>query len=342
MNVGVAKEIKQDEYRVALTPAGALELTRHGHNVVVEQGAGEGSAFPDSAYTAVGARIGSVDEVWADSELVLKVKEPHPRGVRPAARGPGAVHLSPSRRQRGAHEGADGERRGVCRVRDGRDRRPCAAAAGADERDRRPPGLTGRSDVPREAARRARAAARRRARRRDREGGRDRRRDGRLQRRRHRPRARRRGDDPGALDRSHAAPGGGARLARHAADVQRAPDRGVGRRGGPRHRRRAHSRGARPEADHARDGRGHEGGLGGRGRGDRPGRLRRDLEADNAHGSGLRRRGRHALLRREHARRRADHLHEGADERDASVCRGDCGSRAPRGARAETPPWCAA
>ena len=78
MNVGVAKEIKQDEYRVALTPAGALELTRHGHNVVVEQGAGEGSAFPDSSYTAVGTRIGSVEEVWADSELILKVKEPIP------------------------------------------------------------------------------------------------------------------------------------------------------------------------------------------------------------------------------------------------------------------------
>ena len=78
MNVGVAKEIKQDEYRVALTPAGALELTRHGHNVVVEQGAGEGSAFSDSSYTSVGARIGSVEDVWADSELVLKVKEPIP------------------------------------------------------------------------------------------------------------------------------------------------------------------------------------------------------------------------------------------------------------------------
>ena len=76
MNVGVAKEIKQDEYRVALTPAGALELARHGHNVLVEQGAGEGSAFPDAAYTTVGARIGSVDEVWGNSELVLKVKEP--------------------------------------------------------------------------------------------------------------------------------------------------------------------------------------------------------------------------------------------------------------------------
>jgi alanine dehydrogenase len=76
MKIGVAKEIKTDEYRVALTPAGALELTRQGHDVLIEQGAGEGSAFPDDAYTAVGARIGSVDEVWGDSELVLKVKEP--------------------------------------------------------------------------------------------------------------------------------------------------------------------------------------------------------------------------------------------------------------------------
>jgi alanine dehydrogenase len=76
MRIGVAKEIKTDEYRVALTPAGALELTRRGHDVLIERGAGEGSAFADDAYTAVGARIGSVDEVWADSELVLKVKEP--------------------------------------------------------------------------------------------------------------------------------------------------------------------------------------------------------------------------------------------------------------------------
>jgi alanine dehydrogenase len=75
LNIGVAKEIKPDEYRVALTPAGALELTRRGHSVVVERGAGEGSAFQDSDYEGVGARIGSVDEVW-DAELVLKVKEP--------------------------------------------------------------------------------------------------------------------------------------------------------------------------------------------------------------------------------------------------------------------------
>jgi alanine dehydrogenase len=76
MRVGVAKEIKADEYRVALTPAGARELVLRGHEVLVETDAGTGSAFPDSAYAAVGARIVSVDDVWADSELLLKVKEP--------------------------------------------------------------------------------------------------------------------------------------------------------------------------------------------------------------------------------------------------------------------------
>jgi alanine dehydrogenase len=76
MNIGVAKEIKSDEYRVALTPAGALELVQSGHSVVVEGGAGEGSAFPDDEYERVGARIASVEDVWAESELVLKVKEP--------------------------------------------------------------------------------------------------------------------------------------------------------------------------------------------------------------------------------------------------------------------------
>jgi alanine dehydrogenase len=76
VKVGVATEIKTDEYRVALTPAGARELVQDGHDVLVETTAGEGSAFPDSAYEAVGARIVSVDDVWAESELLLKVKEP--------------------------------------------------------------------------------------------------------------------------------------------------------------------------------------------------------------------------------------------------------------------------
>jgi alanine dehydrogenase len=76
MRIGVAKEIKPDEYRIALTPAGALELINHGHEVAVEQGAGVGSAFPDEAFTRVGAEIVSVDDVWQRSDMVLKVKEP--------------------------------------------------------------------------------------------------------------------------------------------------------------------------------------------------------------------------------------------------------------------------
>jgi alanine dehydrogenase len=76
MKIGVAREIKPDEYRVALTPAGARELVQRGHDVLVETGAGDGSSFPDSAYEAVGARIVPVDEVWESSELLLKVKEP--------------------------------------------------------------------------------------------------------------------------------------------------------------------------------------------------------------------------------------------------------------------------
>ena len=66
MRVGVAKEIKPQEYRVALTPAGALELVRRGHEVVVETGAGVGSGFADEAYVAVGARTAPVEEVWSD------------------------------------------------------------------------------------------------------------------------------------------------------------------------------------------------------------------------------------------------------------------------------------
>jgi alanine dehydrogenase len=78
MRIGVAKEIKSDEYRVALTPAGARELIQQGHELLVEEGAGEGSAFPDAAYAAEGAQIVSVDDVWGDAELLLKVKEPVP------------------------------------------------------------------------------------------------------------------------------------------------------------------------------------------------------------------------------------------------------------------------
>jgi alanine dehydrogenase len=76
MKVGVVKEIKQDESRVALTTAGVVELRRRGHDVLVERGAGEGSAMPDAEYEAAGATIVDVDGVWAEAEMVLKVKEP--------------------------------------------------------------------------------------------------------------------------------------------------------------------------------------------------------------------------------------------------------------------------
>jgi alanine dehydrogenase len=78
MKVGVVKEIKADEYRVALTPAGARELVQRGHDVLVEHEAGNGSSFTDDQYQAVGAAIASTEDVWGDAELLLKVKEPLP------------------------------------------------------------------------------------------------------------------------------------------------------------------------------------------------------------------------------------------------------------------------
>ena len=77
MNIGVPKEIKNNEFRVAITPSGVRELTSRGHTVFIEASAGLGSAISDSDYEAVGATIlKSADEVWSKAELVLKVKEP--------------------------------------------------------------------------------------------------------------------------------------------------------------------------------------------------------------------------------------------------------------------------
>ncbi len=82
MRIGVPTEVKVDEYRVALTPAGARELTGRGHEVIVQAGAGEGSAIADSDYTAQGARIAAdAPAVFGAAELVLKVKEPQPAEV---------------------------------------------------------------------------------------------------------------------------------------------------------------------------------------------------------------------------------------------------------------------
>ena len=86
MRIGVATEIKPDEYRVALTPAGALELINQGHDVAVETGAGAGSAFADADYERVGARIVSVEDVWG-ARHAAQGQGADRRRVRAAARG---------------------------------------------------------------------------------------------------------------------------------------------------------------------------------------------------------------------------------------------------------------
>ena len=77
MIIGLPKEIKDNEYRVGLTPAGVRALTDAGHNVVVETNAGAGSGFEDSLYVRAGAKIlNTADEVWGQGEMIVKVKEP--------------------------------------------------------------------------------------------------------------------------------------------------------------------------------------------------------------------------------------------------------------------------
>lgn len=78
MRIGVPREVKDNEFRVALTPIGVNELVKRGHDVVVEAGAGAGSAHPDEDYAALGARIVNAREAWESADLVLKVKEPEP------------------------------------------------------------------------------------------------------------------------------------------------------------------------------------------------------------------------------------------------------------------------
>ncbi|MGY1501919.1 alanine dehydrogenase [Streptomyces sp. QTS52] len=77
MKVGIPREVKNNEFRVAITPAGVHELVRHGHQVVIERNAGVGSSITDDEFVAAGARIlPTADEVWATADLLLKVKEP--------------------------------------------------------------------------------------------------------------------------------------------------------------------------------------------------------------------------------------------------------------------------
>ena len=101
MIIGIPSEVKADEYRVALTPAGVRELTSAGHTVCVEKGAGDGSSMPDADFVRTGAKIVDyAEEVWAAADLVCKVKEPVPEEYHRlgAPTRPDALHLPAPRR----------------------------------------------------------------------------------------------------------------------------------------------------------------------------------------------------------------------------------------------------
>ncbi|MCV4600873.1 alanine dehydrogenase, partial [Escherichia coli] len=77
MKIGLPKEIKDNEYRVGLTPAGVQALTQAGHTVFVQKTAGEGSGFSDDQYVKAGGKLlDTADDVWAEGDMIVKVKEP--------------------------------------------------------------------------------------------------------------------------------------------------------------------------------------------------------------------------------------------------------------------------
>ena len=169
MKVGVPTEIKTDEYRVALTPAGVRELVDHGHEVVVQAGAGEGSAIADAEYATQGARIAARRRRACSPRpsMIVKVKEPQPEEVarlEPRHTLFTYLHLAPDAR---AHRRACVDSGATCiayeTVEDARGRLPLLAPMSeVAGQDRHP----GRRVHAREAARRPRHPARRRARRR--------------------------------------------------------------------------------------------------------------------------------------------------------------------------------
>ena len=165
MIIGVPKEIKTGEQRVALTPAGVQDLVAHGHRVLIEPGAGTGSGFRDEDYTKEGASLEPVDAVWAQAELILKVKEPI-RVEYPRLRSEQILftylHLAavPDLTRALQKSGTIAHR-----VRDGAARRREPAAPDADERGGGPAGGAGRRLPPGQGARRARHPALRRPRR---------------------------------------------------------------------------------------------------------------------------------------------------------------------------------
>ena len=133
MIVGVPKEIKNEEYRVAVTPNGVKEFVRAGHTVIVEKGAGVGSGFDDAAYKAAGASMAKVEDVFAKADMIVKVKEPLPQRVADVQEGPDPLHVPAPRRglRQGAHRGHARGRHPRHRLRDRRAAQRRAPAAPA-------------------------------------------------------------------------------------------------------------------------------------------------------------------------------------------------------------------
>ena len=96
--IGVPKEVKEQEGRLSMQPDGVAKLGDHGHEVVVQAAAGEGGGFEDQGYVSCGARVvETADEVFASSDLIMKVKEPVPEECdrfQPLPRGAGALYVS--------------------------------------------------------------------------------------------------------------------------------------------------------------------------------------------------------------------------------------------------------
>ena len=190
MRIGVPKEVKNHEYRVAITPIGVHELVAHGHEVFVEKDAGVGSQIDDAEYVAAGAKIiDTADDVWGEAEMVLKVKEPVAEEYHRMREGQVLftyLHLAADQplTEELLKRKVTGDR-----LRDRAAALGLAAAALPDVRGRRLPGAAGRRALAAEGPGRPRGAARRRRRRGQRQGRRDRRRCLRPERRQHRARA---------------------------------------------------------------------------------------------------------------------------------------------------------
>lgn len=111
MLIGCPTEIKNQEYRVGITPDTAHEAVVNGHEVIIQTGAGEGAGFPDSEYITVGARIvGTAAKVFETADMVVKVKEPQASERRQLREGASSVHLSTSRSRSGSDQRSAGKR----------------------------------------------------------------------------------------------------------------------------------------------------------------------------------------------------------------------------------------